>query len=136
MSTLDDAHISVRFKHGIHTIYLFVDAEAPMSEVSKELVELLRERYPEGLKKSLHPAGTTEMPSEPVIAYGVLNIPNDPSKGWKKIKIGEDGINTPTKCGIKNNSIIAFMFVTDPDEEVTFEVEWPMEEDEAYDQGT
>lgn len=135
-STVDEAHISVRFKHGVHTIYLFVDALAPFSAVTQELLGLLRERYPSGLTTSVAPPKTTPVPSEARLAYGVLTVPNDPSRGWKRLKIGEDEEYNPTKCGLKNNSIVAFAFLEDDDDdEVLFEVEWPKEDDELYEQG-
>lgn len=135
---MDDAHISVRFKHGIHTIYLFVDAQAPFSDVSKELIGLLRERYPDGLTTTVAPPKTTTIPDEPKLAYGVLNIPNDPTKGWKRIKAGEDESSSPSKCGLKTNSIVAFTFLSDDavEDDVLFEVEWPREDDEMYEQGS
>ena len=106
-----------------------------MSEVTKELIGLLQERYPAGLSTSLEPPKLTEIPSDPKLAYGILNVANDPSKGWKRIQAGQDEVNSPTKCGLKNNSIVAFTFVLDPDEDdVIFEVEWPREDDELYEQ--
>ncbi|KAH7313695.1 hypothetical protein B0I35DRAFT_435686 [Stachybotrys elegans] len=127
---VDDAHISVRFKHGIHTIYLFVDALAPMAAATKELLELLRERYPGGLTTSLEPPKTTEVPEGDVkVAYAVLKVAHDPYKGWKKLDTGDDEFN-PTKIGLKANSIVAFSFVEDEDEEPVFEVEWPRDEEE------
>ncbi|KJK78168.1 hypothetical protein H634G_06340 [Metarhizium anisopliae BRIP 53293] len=134
-TTVDDGHISLRLKHGIHTIFMFADAQAPMSEITKELLELLSERYPEGLTTVVSPLKTMTIPANPKLAYGVLNVPNDPSRGWKRIKTGEDESSTPTACGLKNNSIVAFRFVSDlEDEDVLFEVEWPKDDDEMYDQ--
>lgn len=132
---MDDGHISLRLKHGIHTIFMFADAQAPMSEITKELLELLSERYPEGLTTVVSPLKTMAIPANPKLAYGVLNVPNDPSRGWKTIKTGEDESSTPTACGLKNNSIVAFRFVSGlEDEDVLFEVEWPKDDDEMYDQ--
>ncbi|KID70480.1 hypothetical protein MAN_00079, partial [Metarhizium hybridum] len=134
-TTVDDGHISLRLKHGIHTIFMFADAQAPMSEITKELLDLLSERYPEGLTTVVSPLKTMAIPANPKLAYGVLNVPNDPSRGWKRIKTGEDESSTPTACGLKNNSIVAFRFVSDlEDEDVLFEVEWPKDDDEMYDQ--
>ncbi|KAI5459100.1 hypothetical protein BGZ63DRAFT_271050 [Mariannaea sp. PMI_226] len=132
MAEIDDSQISVRFKHGIHTIYLFIDALAPFSEVSTELVQILKERYPQGLTTAIAPPVTTPVPdeSDARLTYGVLKVPNDPSRGWKKLKV-QDG-DTPTKLGIKNNSLIAFMFLED-DEEVEFAVDWPRDDEEMYD---
>ncbi|KZZ90275.1 hypothetical protein AAL_07376 [Moelleriella libera RCEF 2490] len=132
---VDDSHVSVRFKHGVHTVYLFVDASAPMSEVSKQLVEVLKERYPTGLTSSVDPPRSTSIPSTPILAYGLLNVPNDPTKGWRAVKVGDEDAETPSKCGFRNNSIVAFTFVADHgDEDVLFEVEWPKDDDEFYDQ--
>ncbi|KAF4467688.1 hypothetical protein FALBO_5423 [Fusarium albosuccineum] len=133
MADVDDAHISVRFKHGIHTIYLFVDALAPFSNVTAELIELLTERYPRGLTTSIAPPKTTVISSDSQLAFGALNAPNDPSAGWKKLKVG-NGESTPTKLGLKNNSLIAFTVVDDEDDEPEFEVEWPKEDEELYEQ--
>ena len=133
-STVDEAHISVRFKHGVHTIYLFVDALAPFSAITQELLELLRERYPDGLTTSVAPPKQTRVPSNAKLAYGVLTVPNDPSRGWKRLKTGQDEEYNPTKCGLKDNSIVAFALLEDDDDEALFEVEWPKEEDETYEQ--
>lgn len=126
----------MRFKHGVHTIYLFVDSLAPFSETTKELLELLRERYEGGLTTSISPAKVTPIPSEAKLVYGVLNVATDPSRGWKKLKTGENDVNTPTKCGLKNNSILAFAILDEDssEDDILFEVEWPLEDDELYEQ--
>ncbi|PFH62166.1 hypothetical protein XA68_14835 [Ophiocordyceps unilateralis] len=129
---IDDANISVRFKHGIHTIFLFVDALAPFSAVTDELLVTLRERYPAGLTTSSAPPKHTSLPEDARLAYAVLNVPTDPSKGWKRLQIGDDEDVTPTKCGLRNNSVVAFNLAAD---DVVFEVEWPREDEELYEQG-
>ncbi|KYK57964.1 hypothetical protein DCS_04977 [Drechmeria coniospora] len=133
--SVDEAHLSVRFKHGIHTIYLFVDALAPFSAVTEELVGLLRERYPAGLTTSVAPPKQTVVPADAKLAYAVLAVPNEPAKGWRRLKVGEDEAHTPTKCGLKNNSIVAFAVLADDADDATFEVEWPQEDDDVYEQG-
>ncbi|OAA40675.1 hypothetical protein NOR_05763 [Metarhizium rileyi] len=135
MTTVGDGHISLRFKHGIHTIYLFADAQAPMSEVTNELIDILRERYPNGLTTTAEPPKTMAIPANPSLAYGVLNVRNNPSKGWKRLKIDQHESDTPTKCGLKNNTTVAFTFTSDAeDDETLFEVEWPKYDDEMYEQ--
>jgi hypothetical protein len=129
---VDDTHISVRFKHGVHTIYLFVDTLSPVSEVTTELLKLLRERYPEGLTTALNPPKTTSVPESTDIAYAVLNVPTDPTRGWKRLKTGERGEFTPLKAGMKDNGIVAIAFVDSSDDEAIFEVEWPREDEDAY----
>ena len=121
----------MRFKHGIHTIYLFVDSSAPFSNVTKELRELLRDRYPTGLTTSIAPLQKTIVSEDAQLVYGTLNSPNDPSRGWKKLKVSGNGSTTPIKAGIKNNGIVAFTIVEDADEDkVIFEVEWPKDDEE------
>ncbi|PTB67762.1 hypothetical protein BBK36DRAFT_1168137 [Trichoderma citrinoviride] len=140
---VDDAHISVRFKYGIHTIFLFIDSLAPFSSVTQELLAVIRERYPDGLTKSTSaPDEKTPVPADANITYGVLRAPADPSKGWKPLNVGQDASNTPTKCGLKDNSIVAFAFpLANEDEiealeggDVVFEVEWPQEDEALYEQ--
>ncbi|KAF5018466.1 hypothetical protein F66182_9563 [Fusarium sp. NRRL 66182] len=134
MADVDDAHISVRFKHGIHTIYLFIDALAPFSNVTAELISVLNERYPRGLTTSKAPPKTTVVDAESSLVYGALKTPSDPLSGWIRLKTGS-GESTPTKLGLKNNSVIAFTVVDDEeDDEPEFEVEWPIEDEELYDQ--
>lgn len=130
--SLDEAHISVRFKHGVHIIYLYVDSLGTMATVGKELRSVLRERYPDGLTASLDPPKATAIPDEttnPSMAYGVLNNSKDPASGWKRLKIKDEASTSPTDAGLKQNSIVAFAFLENPDDEAVFEVEWPREED-------
>ncbi|KAJ3497195.1 hypothetical protein NLG97_g2084 [Lecanicillium saksenae] len=136
MTEIDDSHISVRFRHGVHTIYLFVESQAPFSDISNELAEILRDRYPEGLTTSLEPHATTDIPAQPRFVYGLLNKHDDPSQGWKRINVGSDESYTPTKCGLKHNSLVAFMLVEDVEDadDVVFQVEWPAEDEELYEQ--
>lgn len=129
---MTDAHLSIRFRHGVHTIYLFVDSSAPFSEITKELRELVAERYPYGLTTCLDPPKTTTVDDEDRFAYAVLTVPKDPTRGWKRLKMDDSEDTTPSKAGLKDNSIVAFMPVgsEEAEGEVEFEVEWPAEEEE------
>ncbi|GKU03327.1 hypothetical protein FLAG1_05759 [Fusarium langsethiae] len=133
MTDVDDAHISVRFKHGIHTIYLFIDALAPFSNVTAELTSVISERYPEGLTTSISPPKNTAVDENSIIVYGALKIPNDPSSGWVKLKTG-NGESTPTKLGLKNNSLVVFAVAKHENDDPEFEVEWPREDEEMYEE--
>lgn len=130
---LDDANISVRFKHGIHTIYLFIDALAPFSSAAAELLNVLIERYPDGLTKSFDSSEKTTYDADSTLAFGVLKTPNDPSSGWAKLKTG-DGEKTPAALGLKNNSLLAFAVLDEEGDEPEFEVEWPKEDEELYEE--
>ncbi|KAJ4165486.1 hypothetical protein LMH87_007117 [Akanthomyces muscarius] len=136
MTEIDDSHLSVRFRHGVHTIYLFVESQAPFSDISTELADLLRDRYPGGLTTSIEPPTTTDIPSQPRFVYGLLNKHDDPSQGWKRLNVGSDEAFTPTKCGLKHNSVIAFMLIDESDDpdDVVFQVEWPEEDEGVYEQ--
>ena len=132
-----DSHVSVRLKHGIHTIYLFVDTQDSMRAVTTELLSLLRERYPDGLTKSPDSSEKTPIPAEDedvTIAYAVLTVPNDASRGWKRLNIGDERKTLAGKAGMKDNGIVAFTFVSpdEEDEEPVFEVEWPKDDEEMY----
>lgn len=67
------------------------------------------------------------------VAFAVLNVPNDPTRGWKRLKYDDEETTTPEKAGMKQNGIVAFAFLQDPDDEAVFEVEWPKDEDDAFD---
>ncbi|KAM0350422.1 hypothetical protein ACHAP4_009989 [Fusarium culmorum] len=133
MTDVDDAHISVRFKHGIHTIYLFIDALAPFSNVTGELISVITDRYPQGLTTSISPPKNTSVDEDSTIVYGALKIPNDPSSGWVKLKTG-NGESTPTKLGLKNNSLVVFAVAKYEGDDPEFEVEWPQEDEEIYEE--
>ncbi|KAF4124842.1 hypothetical protein GMORB2_3681 [Geosmithia morbida] len=133
--TIDDVHASVRFKYGIHTIYLFVDLMGTMATVGKDLRELLRDRYPEGLTKSFVTLEKTPVPDEaskPNMAYAVLNVSNDPTRGWKRLQYDDDE-TTPANSELKQNGIVAFTFLDDPNDEAVFDVEWPKDDEELED---
>jgi hypothetical protein len=131
--SVDEATLSIRLKHGIHTIFLFVDSLAPFSEVTNSLLDILRERYPAGLTTTIDPPKSTQVPTsedEVQIAYASLVNQHDVSKGWKELRIKED--DTPGTLGIKDGSILAFTFrpADDADEEAVFLVEWPKLDDD------
>jgi hypothetical protein len=130
---VDEAHVSVRFKHGIHTIYLFVDTQDSMAAVGQELRSLLRERYPDGLTTSSDPPKTTVVPDEeenPCMAFAVLRVPSDPTRGWKRLEYDDEQSTKAGKAGLVQNGIVAFAFLGNEDDEPAFEVEWPSEEDD------
>jgi hypothetical protein len=128
----DDGLLSLRLKHGIHTIFILAEPTEPFSKITEELLEVLRERYPEGLTTSVAPPKTTPVPAaddEYQVSYGILKAPTDPSQGWKKLSL-EDG-DTPSAKGLKNNTVIAFALLG-PGEtpSATFDVEFPELDDE------
>lgn len=114
-----------------------MDPTSTFSDVAKELLEILKERYPGGLTTSAIPPKKTALPSDAsYIEFAVLKNKADPSKGWKPLKItpGED---TPASQGIQENSMVAFAIRSeedeekaDEDDELAFEVDFPGYEDD------
>ncbi|KAK7733989.1 hypothetical protein SLS53_007984 [Cytospora paraplurivora] len=122
-----DMPISLRLKYGIHTIFLLADPLAPFSEITIELLSVLRDRHSAGLR------ATRDDPPQPLpqedesahVSYGILKDPHDESKGWKNLKI--DGSETPVSKGLKNNTMVAFVVreADEADGAPQFVVQWP-----------
>lgn len=125
--------ITIRLKHGIHTIFMIIDPLAPFSKITEELLDTIRERYPDGLITSKMPPKTTPIPdsNESVhISYALMKSQSDPSQGWRNLGISEK--DTPVEKGLKENCVVAFALqdADETDENVKFEVEWPQLEDD------
>src|SRR4051812_42122477 len=93
------------------------------SELSAELLEALRERYPDGLKSS--PETITPIPADVQVIYGVPKNPENLSLGWKDLKAKDD--DTLAEKKLVDLAAVAFALVAADDEEgrVEFVVELP-----------
>ncbi len=83
-----ESALSIRFKHGTHTVFLFVDPSAPFSNITAELLNILRSRWPEGLSVSNRRPDLTVVPDEDEdirVSYAVLKNPRDNNSGWKNL---------------------------------------------------
>ena len=131
---MDDTTLSLRLKHGVHTIFLFFDALAPFSELTETLLQILRERYPGGLTTSVAPPRCTPLPvfdDDVEVVYAMLVNSHDASQGWKRLNIVQG--DTPSKKGIKTGSILAFAFEpvdASEDDSAEFIVDWPKLDDD------
>ncbi|KAI1843577.1 hypothetical protein JX265_007361 [Neoarthrinium moseri] len=128
---IDDIDLSIRFKFGVHTIFLFVDASSHFSDVSSELLEVLQERFPDGLKADKDSPPTALPDDSSQIEFAVLRSQTDPSLGWIPLHAKSD--DTPVGKGLKDNQTVAFAFRDAADEdfgEVVFEVAFPTYEEE------
>ncbi|KAM0275994.1 hypothetical protein ACHAQH_007212 [Verticillium albo-atrum] len=136
MSQIDAADYSIRFKYGVHTILLFVDSLQSFSAINKSLLEVLRERFPDGLTDSHTSNDVTPVPaSDDVrIAYGLPINANDLSQGWKALRIEED--DKPVSKGLKDNVPVAFAFLEDREEpeDARFVVDVPTLDEEYEDE--
>lgn len=123
---IGDAHITVRFKNGIHTIFLFVDALDTFDLMSTTLLSILRQRYPNGLPKL-----TTKNWDEIQVdefEYGVLVNAHDPARGWRKIEASGNDVVAMT-AGIKDGVHVAFRLADEAKANGEFNVEWPTLDD-------
>ncbi|KAK5654026.1 hypothetical protein OQA88_7703 [Cercophora sp. LCS_1] len=132
---VDDPEFTLRLKHGIHTVFLFVMPDWTFAQLSAELLEILRDRFPDGLQTSTGASGppkTTAVPddNDTKIVYGVPRKADDLSKGWRNLKASDD--DTLASKKLTDLTAVAFALVDpmDDDEEVEFEVELPSFEEE------
>ncbi|KAM0329484.1 hypothetical protein ACHAQA_004793 [Verticillium albo-atrum] len=136
MSHVEATDYSIRFKHGVHTILLFVDSLQSFAAINTSLLEVLRERFPGGLTVSNTSTEVTPVPtSDDVrIAYGLPRNVNDLSQGWKALRIDED--DKPVSKGLRDNVPVAFVFLADGEEpeDVDFIVDVPTLDEEYEDE--
>ncbi|CAK7267647.1 hypothetical protein SEPCBS119000_002660 [Sporothrix epigloea] len=123
--------ISLRFKYGPHTIFLFVDRVASFDTISEQLLDVLRQRYPRGLFKG-HPSLPDLTPVPPAgedchIKYGVPRNPRDLEAGWKALNTDNEN---PTTLRLKQNSVLAFSLQVNEESTPEFRVEIPAFEDD------
>ncbi|KAL1901085.1 hypothetical protein Sste5346_002152 [Sporothrix stenoceras] len=102
--------ISLRFKSGPVTTFLFVDRSATFTSIGNRLLDALRERYPHGLPETAMLPDTTPLPAagegDARVVFGVPRNPRDLSVGWKPLNT--DNGETPTSLRLRENSVLAF----------------------------
>ncbi|KAI0975310.1 hypothetical protein F4678DRAFT_322722 [Xylaria arbuscula] len=126
-NNIGELDFSIRFKHGKHTIFLFVDSMSTLGQVQEELLVILKERYPDGITSS---TSSVELPNEASqIKFGVLKHKADPTQGWKPLDFEAD--DHPVDKGFEENLVVAFAFATDDTDDVQFEVEFPSYDEEV-----
>lgn len=129
-----DIDLTVRFKYGIHTIFLFVDPTSTFSEIASELFGVLKQRYPDGLTPDLDRPKMALPEDASRIEFGVLKSATDPSQGWKSLKAKPK--DKAVAKGLKEGLMVAFAFRDDDDEEfgeVVFDVVFPNYDEEMED---
>lgn len=132
---MDDIDLSIRFKYGVHTIFLFVDSNSKFPDVASELLEVLQERFPDGLRADKD-SPITALPDEATrIEFATLKVPSDPSEGWSPLHPKPN--DTPLTKGLKDNQVVAFAFRDNNVEEfgeVVFDVAFPTYDEEEMDE--
>ncbi|KUJ24431.1 uncharacterized protein LY89DRAFT_679575 [Mollisia scopiformis] len=117
--------LTLRFKHGKHTVLLFAESSTPFTTIKTDLLEVLHERYPEGLPMGKSKT-MTEIPTD--IADLALAEPADQydiSKGWTELDIGGDIRETAGSMKLKDGAILSFAFTGDEDTAAEFFVDTP-----------
>ncbi|KAF9872580.1 hypothetical protein CkaCkLH20_10077 [Colletotrichum karsti] len=124
---IDDTFYSIRFKYGVHTILMFIDSQQKFSEITTSLLDVLRDRFPDGLAIKQGSPETTDIPEGDVeLAYALPVNANDLSQGWKNIKVKSS--DTPIGKGLRDGCPVAFSFDLDEPE---FLVEIPSLDDDV-----
>ncbi|KAL3425387.1 hypothetical protein PVAG01_02178 [Phlyctema vagabunda] len=125
--------LTLLFKHGRQTVLLLSKPLTPFPTIISELLDTLRERYPDGMPTS----GSDHTMTIPDSVHDVIiGIPKDafePSKGWAELTTGaEDNTETPKSLGLKEGSLLAFNFVEEgaKSKPVDFPVEWSSYEEQ------
>lgn len=127
--TPKDTDLTIRFKQGTHTIFLFVDPMSSLGEVANDLLVVLQERYPEGL------ASGAALPDEASrIEFAVPKNALDPTQGWKPLNAATK--DTVASKNIKDNAMVAFAFREEDADvgDVEFLVDFPTYDDEGEEQ--
>lgn len=123
---------TLRFKHGKHTVVLMAEPLTAFSTLKAKLLEILEERYPDGLPSSTSPAPLSIPTSVNEILLGVPIDTYEPSKGWVEITTDGGVKDTPKSLGLKDNCMIAFAFIEGDqgEEPVEFHVEFSSYDDQ------
>jgi hypothetical protein len=128
----DDPEVTIRLKYGIHTVFISAMVDWPFSQLTAELLSILRDRYPNGLTASISQPQLIPIPDSDVkVAYALPKNPADLAQGWKAINARETDVLG--KKGVTDMSSVAFAFVGDNIDEANpnFVVEVPVLEEEA-----
>ncbi|EKD18489.1 uncharacterized protein L3040_007488 [Drepanopeziza brunnea f. sp. 'multigermtubi'] len=110
-SEVKSTALTLRFKYGRQTVFLFTEPLTPFPDILKELLSTLRERYPKGMPTG-DPEEFTPIPDSGIdVVLGVPKDLYDLSKGWDGLKILGPGLEeTPKSLGLKESTPIAFAF--------------------------
>lgn len=99
------------------------------AKVSEELLQILHDRYPNGLTFSVDSEPVPLPEGDVKVVYGIPRNPNgDLGHGWKRLKVEDE--DTVESAKLADVSAVAFALV-DPETEgnVTFDVTVPQLED-------
>ena len=134
-------HLTLRFKHGNLTVFVFADELAPISQIKEDLLETLRDTNPDGLLPSPSSGSLKQIPlpkSADDIILGVPDNRNDLTEGWSELNTLSDKAakGCPKSLGWRNADALAFVINEGGKAKVEFWVEfsdlnalYPEEED-------
>ncbi|KAG9249274.1 hypothetical protein BJ878DRAFT_450635 [Calycina marina] len=117
-------------RHKKTIILILAEPILPIRSLKVELLEILEERYPNGVGPSVQSTGSSRpearhpIPSSrQEIMLGILKNEYDHASGWEGIAADER--ETLHGLGLKDKQSIAFAFKGEGESEGKFEVEWP-----------
>lgn len=100
-----------------------------MSEIKENLLKILRETHPEGLRHRTHTDATPNLTPLPKsaedIILGAPDNKNDLSEGWTEIESeDDDSKECPKSLGLKNADALAFVISQGGKAKIEFWVEF------------
>jgi len=122
-------HLTLRFKHGNLTVFVFADELATISQIKQDLLETLRDTKPDGLlpSPSSNSSESIALPdSAEDIILGVPVNKNDLTEGWSEMESEEEDVNKecPKTLGLRNADALAFVINQGGKKKVEFWVEF------------
>lgn len=92
---------------------MLIDPDEPFNTITKELLDLLRDRYPDGLSAIVGDPKKLAIPAEEdeedfVIDYGVPLNPLDLEEGWTDLDISSD-LDTVSSKNLPEGATLAFI---------------------------
>ncbi|KAL2125608.1 hypothetical protein VTJ04DRAFT_1973 [Mycothermus thermophilus] len=133
LRAIDDPTISIRLRYGPHVIFILADITWTFQQLTTELLSILRNRYPDGLRQAPsalpRPPGLPDVEEKtPIpaaddanvrIAYALPRNASDLASGWKNLKARPE--DTLGKKGVTDLSSVAFAFVGEGEDEANAE---------------
>ena len=128
--------VSLRLKYGPQTLFLYADWSGTIDDLTKQLLTVLRERYPDGLHDYAMRPEVVKVPKEDEsnfrIAYATPRNPRVMDGNWTLLADHTLKLSQVSPR-LRDNSILAFLIVRDGEPEPdasSFHVETPSYSDD------
>lgn len=128
--------VSLRLKYGPQTLFLFADWSGTINDLTKQLLAVLRDRYPNGLLDYPLSPPAVKVPKEDEtnyrFAYATPRNPRAMDGNWTLLSDHKQKLSQVSPR-LRDNSIIAFLIVRDGEPEPdasSFHVQTPSYSDD------